>query len=511
MRRLGRVLFSRYAVSAVFIALEVVGIIYIFFRASTYSYLAFTLAMLADILTILIVINMDANPEYKVSWLVIVLVLPIAGAVLFFLFYRRRLSRREVGLLRGSIGELSAYTDLDARDELSGRGDSTACGSAEVLLSQSPMAMVYSGTESTFFSSGEEYFESLLADLRRAERYIFMEYFIVERGTLWDGIHAVLRERAAAGVDVRLVYDDLGCMGKLPHRYERVLLEEGIKCQRFSKLRPIATLAHNNRDHRKICVVDGRVAYTGGVNIADEYANLKQPYGVWRDGGLKIRGNAVEGLLKCFLSTWDFCSHTISDYEGLLATVKASIQPDGGFYIPFGTGPYPIYRRPVGKNIILHTINRADEYLFVTTPYLVLDYDLTEALCNAAARGVDVRIVTPGVADKKAIKIMTKSAYPYLIAAGVKIYEYTPGFIHEKTLVCDDKYALVGTINLDYRSLMHNLECAVWLYDTPTVLSAREGIERTLEQCELISGVRSRLTFAEWAVRCWMKIFAPLM
>ena len=510
MKRLGRVLFSRYAVSAAFIVLEVICVIYLFLRASTYSYLAFALAMLADILTILIVINMDANPEYKVSWLAIVLALPVAGAVLFSLFYRRRLSRREAGLLRGTIGELAAYTDRDAKDELAAHG-AAASGFAEVVLSQSPLSMVYSGTDSRFISSGEEYFESLLKDLRRAERYIFMEYFIVERGAVWDEIHGVLRERAVAGVDVRLVYDDLGCMGKLPPHYERTLAAENISCCRFNKLRPVATLAHNNRDHRKICVIDGRVAYTGGVNIADEYANLKHPFGVWRDGGIRIRGLAVEGLLKSFLSTWDFCSHTVSDYESLLSEVTESDAPDGGLYMPFATGPYPVYRRPVGKNIILHTINRADKYLYVTTPYLVMDYDLTEAFCNAAARGVDVRIITPGIADKKTVKIMTKSSYPYLMEAGVKIYEFAPGFIHEKTLVCDDRYALVGTINLDYRSLMHNLECAVWMCDTPTVISAREGIERTLKECVQMNDEHSRLTFVEWAVRLWMKIFAPLM
>ncbi len=510
MRKLGKILFSRYAVSAVVIILEVISIVYLYLSASTYSYTAFVFALIVDLLILVAIVNMDANPEYKVSWLVVVLALPVAGAVLYLMFYRRRLSRRESRLMRGTLKEISAYNTGDALTELR-EESAAAAGVASAIAGEDPISSVYRGTASRFFSSGEEYFGALEADLASAEHYVFIEYFIIARGSLWDGVHKILREKAQAGVDVRIIYDDLGCMGKLPSHYELILRSEGIKCQRFNKLRPIASIAHNNRDHRKICIVDGRVCYTGGVNIADEYVNRKMPFGHWKDGGIRLEGLAVAGFLGSFLSTWDLTSRTVSDYEQLLSSVEPAEESDGGYYMPFGSGPYPIYKRPVGKNVFLNTINRSDRYLYITTPYLVIDYDLTEALCNAAARGVDVRIITPGIADKKIVKIMTKSTYPGLMKAGVKIYEYAPGFIHEKTLVCDDSYAVVGTINLDYRSLMHNFECAVWMYKTGTVTDAKEAFLATLEDCAEVDGKFAKLTFCEWLVRCGVKIFAPML
>ena len=274
-------------------------------------------------------------------------------------------------------------------------------------------------------------------------------------------------------------------------------------------MNPKISSVHHNRDHRKICVIDGRVAYTGGVNIADEYANLINRFGYWKDGGIRLVGDAVFGFTKMFLSLWDFTSGSVSDYGKFLKRTE-SVKGEG-YYVPFGSGPAPIYKRPVGKNAFLNIINQSERYVYITTPYLIIDYDLTQSLCNAAMRGVDVRIVTPGVADKKIIKIMTKSSYPYLINAGVKIYEYTPGFMHEKSLICDDKYAVIGTINFDYRSLVHHFECAVWMYRTPTVLDAAGAFDATLAVSEPVTRKNSRLTFVEWLFRTGIKIFSPLL
>ena len=478
--------------------------------ASTYSYIAFIVAMALDILTLITIINMDANPEYKVSWLTVVLALPLAGALLFAIFYKRRLSKKEARLLRGSLRELSAYRNHDV-SELLASEDVRASGEAMAIIRDEPCGSVYRGTSSEFFSSGEDYFEAMIRDLREARSFVFLEYYIIGQGSLWDEIHGILKQKAKAGLDVRLLYDDIGCMSTLPSHYELHLRSEGIKCHRFNRVNPRVTMVHNNRDHRKICIVDGRVCYTGGVNIADEYVNRVMRFGYWKDGGIRLCGHAVEGFMKLFLSLWDFTARTVSDYERLLSSVTEAEEPDGGYYLPFGTGPHPIYKSSVGKRAFLNIINRAERYVYITTPYLVVDYDLTEAICNAAARGVDVRIVTPGIADKKIIKIMTKSSYPTLMRAGVKIFEYAPGFIHEKTLVADDKYAVIGTINLDYRSLMHNFECAVWIYSSPTVVAARDAFLTTLEDCAKMNGRFARLTFFEWLVRCGVKIFAPLL
>jgi cardiolipin synthase len=300
-------------------------------------------------------------------------------------------------------------------------------------------------------------------------------------------------------------------MKTLPHYYEYTLRAEGIKAYRFGKVSPRISSVHNNRDHRKICVIDGRVGYTGGVNIADEYVNERSRFGHWKDGGIRLSGDAVRGLIKGFLSSWDYTARSISDYERFISSVATADDADGGFYIPFGSGPTPIYRRPVGKNVFLNIINQSRKFIYITTPYLVIDYELTESLCNAAKRGVDVRIITPGIPDKKKIKVMTKSSYPHLLDSGVKIYEYTPGFIHEKTFIADDKYGVIGTINLDYRSLVHHFENAVWMYRTPSVKAAAEAFRETLKVCEEIDGQKAKLHFSEWVVRNAIKFFTPLM
>ncbi len=511
MRRICRVLFSRYAISAVMIVLEVALMVYLFLSASNSIYAVIAVSSLATAAAFISVINRNANPEYKVSWISIILILPPFGAIIYLLFYQRRMSKRETRLLRGVISEMKGHGVADGDYKALCAGSPLAAGKARAIMSDDVMAEVYRGTSSRFFSSGEEYFDSLIDDLESAERYIFLEYFIIDAGELWDKIHFILKEKAAAGLDVRLLYDDIGCMKTLPSHYELLLRHEKIKTYRFARVNPRVSSVHHNRDHRKICVIDGAVGYTGGVNIGDEYINKKSRFGYWKDGGIRLEGDAVCGLLKLFLGSWDFTSKTISDYEELISTVSSAEASDGGFYIPFGSGPSPIYKRPVGKNVFLNIINQAERYVYITTPYLIIDYDLTESLRNAALRGVDVRIVTPGVADKKKVKIMTKSAYPHLMEAGVKIYEYTPGFIHEKTLVCDDEYAVVGTINFDYRSLVHHFENAVWIYKSETVLTAKAEFLATLEVSMQADAALSRLTFLEWVVRNGIRLFAPLL
>ena len=510
MRRFCRAMFSRYAVSAIMIILEVALMSYLFVSASESLYIVIALSFSVSVFAFFNILIKDTNPEYKISWVAIILLMPPIGALLYFIFYQRRMSRREIRLIGGVVSEMNSRTDrggeYSALAELSPR----AAGRARAILSDDPVSDIYCG-ESEYFPSGEAYFESLISDLEEAERYIFLEYFIIEPGALWDKIHSVLVKKADAGVDVRLLYDDVGCMSTLPRRYEFQLRKEGIRAYRFAKVSPRVSSVHHNRDHRKIAVVDGRVAYTGGVNIADEYVNLKKKFGYWKDGGIRLRGSAVSGFLKLFLSSWDFVSKSISDYDSLLSSVERADGQGGGYYVPFGSGPNPIYKRQVGKNCFLNIINQAERYVYITTPYLIIDYDLTESLRNAALRGVEVKIITPGIADKKAVKIMTKSSYPYLIEAGVEIYEYAPGFIHEKLIVSDDEYAVVGTINFDFRSLVHHFECAVWMYKTDTVSAIKSGFLNTLSDSVHVSSDKSKLTFAEWGLRNAVRLFFPLL
>lgn len=511
MRKICRVLFSRYAISAIMIVLEVGLFTYLFLNAFTSLYIAVGICAVIGLAALVSLVVRDANPEYKIPWAIIIIILPAFGPLLYLLFYTRRMSRGEGKLLLGIYTEMKGYGyGGDAIYNLE-KADPIAFGKARAIKNDDMLSQVYSDTSSRLFTSGEDYFSSMEEDLRSAKEYIFLEYFIVERGELWDRIHAILREKAAMGVDVRLLYDDIGCMKTLPTHYEEGLIREGIKAKRFSKVNPRVSSVHHNRDHRKICVIDGKCAYTGGVNIADEYINVRSRFGHWRDGGIRLSGSAVLGILKLFLISWDFTARTVSDYESLFSTVKPSDEPDGGYYLPFGSGPAPLYKRPVGKNAFLNIVNQAKSYVYITTPYLIIDYDLTEALRNAALRGVDVKIVTPGVADKKIVKIMTKSAYPYLMDAGVGIYEYTPGFIHEKTVVSDSLYTVIGTINLDYRSLVHHFEDAVWIFGERAASSAEENCKVLLAECKKISREEAKLSLLECFFRNAIKIFAPLL
>ncbi|MBO5101287.1 MAG: cardiolipin synthase [Clostridia bacterium] len=511
MRRICRVLFSRYAISAVLILVEVVlfGLLIFSMPKSIYAFIA--VSAVVAVLALVNLINKDTNPEYKISWAVVILTVPCFGALLYLLFYKRVISKREAKMLREVISKLMGEGDADEDFVTLSEDSALAAGKARALVLDYPIAGVYRSSQSSYISSGEEYFERLISDIEGAEKYIFLEYFIIDEGEVWSKIHGILKKKAEEGVDVRVLYDDIGCMKTLPARYELTLRREGIAAYRFARVNPRVSSVHHNRDHRKICVVDGRVAYTGGVNIADEYVNKITRFGHWKDGGIRIEGLAVAGFVKLFLSSYDVTAGVESDYAEMLSSVKAPDNSDGGYYIPFGSGPAPIYKRPVGKNVFLNIINQAERYVYITTPYLIIDYDLTEALRNAALRGVDVRIVTPGVADKRGVKVMTKSAYPYLLEAGVKIFEYTPGFIHEKLMVSDGIYAVIGTINLDFRSLVHHYECAVWMYRTSAVAEAYDGFIKTLESCTEIDREKAKLTPLEWMYRNGIRLFAPLL
>ena len=511
MRRICRVLFSRYAISAIMILAEValIGLLIFSMPKSVYVLIAVWIAV--SLVALVHLINRDTNPEYKIPWAVVILVVPCFGALLYVLFYKRVLSRREARLLSGAITGLSSGGVNRETIETLYEDSPLAAGKAWAIINDDPLADVYRSSSGELFDSGEEYFSRLISDIESAKKYVFLEYFIIDEGELWTKIHSLLKEKARVGVEVRLLYDDIGCMKTLPAHYEKQLRREGIKTYRFARVNPRVSSVHHNRDHRKICVIDGAAAYTGGVNIADEYVGIKERFGHWKDGGIRIAGLAVAGLLKLFLSSWDFTSGTVSDYSTLLSSVTPENNTDGGYYIPFGSGPAPIYSRPVGKNVFLNIINQAERYVYITTPYLIIDYDLTEALRNAAKRGVDVKIITPGIADKKGVKVMTKSSYPYLLEAGVGIFEYSPGFIHEKTLVSDDLYAVVGTINLDFRSLVHHFENAVWMYRTDAVTAARDRFLKTLESSLEMDKNGARLTLLEWLYRNGIRLFAPLL
>ncbi len=511
MRFLLRALFSRYTISLFFIVLELALLVYLITAMSAYSWVFILLMLIVNAVVLVSVICADYNPESRVSWVVTVLILPVFGAVIYILFRSRGMSGRDKRLANAARRRiLEQGGDCRVLDSLAGESR-LASGKALSILNSDQTAELSRGRVK-YYPSGDEMFREMLKEISSAERFIFLEYFIIEDGEMWREILEILKGKARAGVDVRVLYDDIGCMRTLPEDYYLTLLEWGIKAYRFSPVSPPLSAVHNNRDHRKICIVDGRVAFTGGINIADEYIGRKERFGVWKDGGVSVYGDAVQGFTRLFITIWDMTSQTESDCRALLATPHSeNDEDDGGYYLPFGSGPSSLYREKVGKRAFVDIINQAERYVYITTPYLVIDYDLTEALIGAARRGVDVRIITPGVPDKPLVKVMTKSSYPRLIEGGVSIYEYTPGFMHLKLLISDDAYSVVGTINLDYRSFVHHFEDALWSYGSPATLDMRDDFMRTLEVCKRISPEDARLNIWERAVRALLSVIAPLL
>ncbi len=511
MKKILKIAFTRYAFCAAMVLLELMAMVLLGLYAASFSYIAMAISLFLGFCCFLHIINTNDNPEYKIPWIAIVTMLPVFGPTFYVLFRKRTLSKKERKAADWILKEMDEYPKSDAPFASLGRENKYAAGKALAILNDDKLSCVYQDTSSEFFSSGESIFESIIADLKAAKKYIFVESFIVEPGYMWDTVHDILVEKVKEGVEVRMVYDDVGCMGRLPSHYYRQLQSEGIDAYSFGVVSPVFSIAHNNRDHRKIVIIDGEIGYTGGINLADEYINKVERFGHWKDGGIKMRGMAVRGLIELFLVGYTLASGKTPDFGKYLLSVSPTKDADNGYYLVFGSGPDPMFKEPVGKNAFINIINQAKHYVYITTPYLIIDFDLTEALRGAAKRGVDVRIITPHIPDKPTVKVMTKSSYPYLMQGGVAIFEYTPGFIHEKNLICDDKYAIIGTINLDYRSLVHHYEDAVWMYNTPIIRTMRDEFMHTLSVSERVTRTSAKLTMKERIVRALVKIFAPLL
>ena len=530
MKKIVKIVFSRYAVSLLLLLFEFVFLSVLLFHYYTYSWIFAIFAGIVNLVAFVSLVVRDTNPEFKLTWLAAVFLFPIVGGFLYMAFYNRRLRPSEIKFLSAMKLELldskrssgdcdRSLKNLDALSKIS----KSASGKALSILHDDDLASLYYGDKLSYFGSGDELFLKMCEDLMSAERFIFLEYFIIEDGVMWQSLLSILRDRRAAGVEIRILYDDIGSMKTLPDNFLNTMRKMGISCLPYGRITLRFKYSHNNRDHRKICVIDGRIAFTGGVNLADEYINKKVRFGVWKDGGIRVEGDAALGFCRMFLSLYDLTDRRMSKYDDYLSSNERSgteLQlpsvcrekfSGSGFVIPFGSGPSPAYSSPVGKNLIMNIINMSERYLYVTTPYLIMDYDLTEAFRAAAARGVDVRIITPMIPDKKIIKIMTKSSYPYLILGGVRIFEYTPGFIHEKMIISDDSYAVIGTINLDYRSLVHHFEDGLWIYSSPVIYDIRDSFMRTESSSVEILEEDAKLNVFERIVRNAVKIFAPLL
>ena len=440
---------------------------------------------------------------FKVGWILLILLMPLFGVTVYIMFNHQRATRSFAGAVERSCLAVEQAYRLPCREQEAPRE-----GLARYLDGRG--FPLYGNTDSRFLPLGEDAFAAMLEAMEQAERYIFLEFFIIEEGKMWQSILEVLKRKAAQGVQVRLIYDDLGCFFLLRPDYPMLLKQYGIQCAAFNPFRPMLTAKQNNRDHRKILSVDGKVAFTGGINLADEYINEVEKFGHWKDTAVRLEGHGAWGLTAMFLQSWYLCAREKED--------PAIFYPWQDIPCPTaGSGrvqPYcdsPMDRENVGEAVYLQIIHAAQRYLYISTPYLIIDDTMVSALILAAKRGVDVRIITPHRWDKRLVHITTRSYYRELLHGGVKIYEYTPGFIHSKVFLSDDKVATVGTVNLDFRSLYLHFECGVCLYGTESVAGIKQDTDRLLAQCQPITPDHCRSNIFLRIVQDVMRLFAPLL
>ncbi len=506
-RSLLRVLFSRTMVITVLFLLNLLLVFAFLFELIQGLPILFGSMVIFTAVMELFIINTRDSTSMKLSWAIIVAVMPLFGTLLYF-FIRfdlgNRLSQKMIHhSVQVSLPFLPEQTSIyrKLRDE-----DRNFYNLAQYLNTKAN-APVYENTSVKYFPLGEDKFQELLIQLEKAEKFIFMEYFLISEGLMWNSILEILERKAAQGVEVRLLYDGMNAFYNLPYSYPKALAQKGIKAKMYSPLRPFVSTHYNNRDHRKIAVIDGHTAFTGGVNLEDCYINEEVRFGHWKDTAVMVQGDAAQSFTLLFLQMWN-SNETSREFAPYLRPVQNP--PAEGYVIPYGDSPTD--REHVGEMVYLNMINQAKDYIYMMSPYLILDSELSTALKFAAKRGVDVRLILPHVPDKKTAFALAKSHYPDLIGAGVKIYEYTPGFVHAKVFLSDDRHGVVGTINLDYRSLYHHFECAAYLYKVPALADIMADFQDTFSKSQLITMVDVRnepLTTRLLGVL--LKFFAPLM
>lgn len=512
MKKLLKILFSRFAIISVLIIIQF-GLLLAgaYFLTENFVYISLGINALG-VICLLVIINRTQAPSTKVPWVLIVALLPLGCLIYASFGLHLALSNKTKKKFHTLTNVVSRYyfekneciSELENIDlELANQSK---------YIKNTADCPLHHNTMVKYLGSGEETFELMIEKLKEAEHFIFLEYFIIEKGEFWNAILEVLKEKAAKGLDVRVMYDDVGSIGTLPSKYYKELRKYNIKCVPFNKFIPIVSAVHNNRDHRKIMIIDGDKAFNGGMNIADEYINVKKLHGHWKDANVYLEGEAVKSFTTMFLENWNVTIQTDDDYDKFMPYYYGKKEYlNDGFVQPFGDGPRPVYDEHIGESVYLNIINNAKKYLYITTPYLVIDYHIIQALRLAALRGVDVRIITPHIPDKKVVFWLTRSNYLTLVEAGVKIYEYTPGFIHAKTFVCDDKVGVVGTINLDYRSLAHHFECATWIAYSKALEDMKSDFLKTMIVSEEITLKKCRkLTYPAKFLSSIIGLFAPL-
>ncbi len=499
-------LFSRTALVALLILVQVL------LFAGFYIWIAdlfkwFTMVQASfSICMVFYLFNNSMDYSAKLTWMFLITLFPVPASLMLWYTQmnigHRLITVRQKELITETKGMLPQKQETIAKKELVDSGTDDLCR----YLNRSGCFPIYENTEATYFPLGENKFTAVIEELKKAESFIFMEYFIVDEGYMWGSILKILAEKAKQGVDVRVMYDGMCEVTLLPHDYPKRLEGLGIKCKQFSPIQPFVSTHYNYRDHRKILVIDGKVAFNGGVNLADEYINRIERFGHWKDAALMLKGEAAQSFTLMFLQMWNMVEPDVKwEQAGICVAARTD-----GFVMPYCD--CPLDGEKVGESVYIDILYRAKHYVHIMTPYLILDNELETALKYAAERGVDVKLIFPGVPDKKAAYALGKTHYRSLVGAGVKIYEYTPGFVHAKVFVSDNEKAVVGTINLDYRSLYHHFECATYLYRASCIADIEKDFADTLAKCRRVTmeTIRNEKRSMK-LLGGFMKILAPLM
>jgi cardiolipin synthase A/B len=476
MKRLIQMVLSRTTLVLLLLLAQIILFLFLIDYVSQYRYIS-TGFYIISVLIVTYLITREENPIYKLSWIIPILIFPLFGG-LFYLLYRQRNVSSKVQAIHDEINQ--------SRDDYVKLYKTTSNSKESVYLNRQSWP-TYQHTKTDFLASGEALFEALVRDLKEAKSYIFMEFFIINKGVMWTEILDILKLKVKEGVEVKVLYDDFGS-STLPYQYKKKLRSYGIEAYSFNPMRIHLNFAMNYRDHRKIVVIDGNLGYTGGINIGDEYINKITPFGHWQDAGIRLEGRAVWSLLLGFLENWRFTSRKKIDYAFYKGTTDFS--ENDGFVTPFSDTP--LDKELSTKNIYLSLINSAKSTIYITSPYLIIDNELTTALKFAAKSGIDIKIIIPYIADKKIIFMVTESYVPELMEAGVEVYRYQPGFIHSKMMIVDDQKAMIGTANLDFRSLYLHFENMVYLDRCNSVHEMTDFFNKTIDKSVIIKQTDKR-------------------
>ncbi len=503
-------IFSRMALMLLIILIQIAAVITLGVYMVQFWWPFIIEFAIIDIIVFLLIINRKGTADMKLPWVILVLALPFVGALFYVFFANHGLKPKYKRIVKAANKKAKQYFPEDSEDLVKLKNSDNPYKTPFEYLAHAMKSSPSYGNRVTFYKSGEEWFPHFIEELKSAKEFIFMEFFIIDRGKEWTAIHEVLAQKAKEGVDVRLLYDDIGCAGLLHSVYPQQLKKEGIKCYRFNPFIPLLSGVFNNRDHRKIAVIDFKEAFTGGMNLADEYANDIVRFGYWKDAMIKIEGPAINNLIYLFLSMFDLCQNKLSDYEKFL-THHYETYEENALVTPFGDGPAPFINQDAGEATFINMIENAKETVYICTPYYIPTENLKSAIIRAGYRGIDVRILLPGIPDKKAVYKLATTYFPELIKAGVKVYTYNEGFNHQKSITIDGQIAFVGTINMDYRSLVHHFECGAIFMHSKAVKDVEDDILDCYAHSELVTKDSIKIGPIAGLLCAIMKIFAQLL